>query len=453
VSGNRQIIRQRKGTAVSNTYQKDRRRAQPDPLPGEVAVPEQVIVSMAGIAESAKEGLLALAVGTGLQVMAAMFGEDAERLCGPESKHNPGRAGYRHGAGAGSVTLGGRRVPVTRPRVRAADGSGELRLPSYDLFSSTEILGQMALEKMLAGLSSRRYSAGLEPAGQAVEAAAAATSKSAVSRRFVAATETALAELMARRLDDLDLVAFMVDGVHFGEHTCVVALGIGIDGTKHPLAVEEGSTENATLVTDLITGLRDRGLDVTKPILAVLDGAKALSRAVKDVFDKPLIHRCQQHKIRNVRDRLPEKMRTVVERRMRQAYHAESALKAESLLTELAAELGKTHPGAAASLREGMAETLTILCLGVPPALARTLHSTNPIESMIEICREHSKNVKRWRDGTMALRWCAAGMLEANHQFRRVNGHLHLPKLRAALDAHFSRNASAGSHDETVNAA
>jgi putative transposase len=438
---------------VSNTYQKDRRRAQPDRQPGEIAVPEQVIVSMAGIAESAKEGLLALAVGTGLQVMAAMFDEDAAGLCGPEGKHNPDRAGYRHGAEAGSVTLGGRRVPVTRPRVRAADGSGELRLPSYDLFSSTEILGQMALEKMLAGLSSRRYTAGLEPAGQAVEEAAAATSKSAVSRRFVTATETALAELMARRLDDLDLVAFMVDGVHFGEHTCVVALGIGIDGTKHPLAVEEGSTENATLVTDLITGLRERGLDVTKPILAVLDGAKALSRAVKDVFDKPLIHRCQQHKIRNVRDRLPEKMRTVAERRMRAAYHAESALKAESLLTELAAELDKTHPGAAASLREGMAETLTILRLGVPPALARTLHSTNPVESMIEICREHSKNVKRWRDGTMALRWCAAGMLEAGHQFRRVNGHLHLPKLRAALEAHFTKNVGTISQSEDQKAA
>ena len=156
---------------MSNTYQKDRRRAQPDPAPGEVAVPAQVIVSMAEIAESAKEGLLALAVGTGLQVMAAMFGEDAERLCGPEGKHNPGRAGYRHGSEAGSVTLGGRRVPVTRPRVRAADGSGELHLPSYDLFSSTEILGQMAVEKMLAGLSSRRYGHGLEPAGQAVEQA------------------------------------------------------------------------------------------------------------------------------------------------------------------------------------------------------------------------------------------------------------------------------------------
>jgi putative transposase len=435
---------------VSNTYQKNRRRAQPDRQPGEIAVPGQVIVSMAEIAESAKEGLLALAVGTGLEVMAAMFDEDAAGLCGPEGKHNPDRAGYRHGAGAGSVTLGGRRIPVTRPRVRAADGSGELRLPSYDLFSSTEILGQMALEKMLAGLSSRRYTAGLEPAGQAVEEA---TSKSAVSRRFVAATETALAELMARRLDDLDLVAFMVDGVHFGEHTCVVALGIGIDGTKHPLAVEEGSTENATLVTGLITGLRDRGLDVTKPILAVLDGAKALSRAVKDVFDQPLIHRCQQHKIRNVRDRLPEKMRTVAERRMRAAYHAESALQAESLLTGLAAELDKTHPGAAAALREGMAETLTILRLGVPPALARTLHSTNPIESMIEICREHSKNVKRWRDGTMALRWCAAGMLEAGHQFRRVNGHLHLPKLRSALEAHFIKNVGTISQNEDQKAA
>jgi putative transposase len=437
---------------VSNTYQKDRRRAQPDRQPGEIAVPEQVMVSMAEIAESAKEGLLALAVGTGLQVMAAMFAEDADRLCGPVGRHNPGRAGYRHGSEAGSVTLGGRRVPVTRPRVRAAGGSGELHLPSYDLFSSTEVLGQLAMEKMLAGLSSRRYPAGLEPAGQAVEEAATATSKSAVSRRFVAATETALAELMARRLDDLDLVAFMVDGVHFGEHTCVVALGIGIDGTKHPLAVEEGSTENATLVTGLVTGLRERGLDVTRPILAVLDGAKALARAVKDVFDQPLIQRCQQHKIKNVRDKLPERLRAVAERRMRQAYHAESALQAEGLLAELAAELDRTHPGAAASLREGMAETLTILRLGVPPTLARTLRSTNPIESMIEICREHSKNVKRWRDGTMALRWCAAGMLEADHQFRRVNGHLHLPKLRAGLDAHF-RNVSAESQNEDQKAA
>jgi putative transposase len=169
---------------VSNTYQKTSCRAEPDPLRGEIAVPEQVMVSMAEIAGAAKEGLLALAVGTGLQVMAAMFDEDVTRLCGPGGRHNRDRAGYRHGSEDGSVTLGGRRVPVTRPRVRAADGSGELHLPSYDLFSSTEVLTEMALEKMLAGLSSRRYSRGLEPAGSQVEQAAAATSKSAVSRRF-----------------------------------------------------------------------------------------------------------------------------------------------------------------------------------------------------------------------------------------------------------------------------
>jgi transposase-like protein len=227
----------------------------------------------------------------------------------------------------------------------------------------------------------------------------------------------------------------MVDGVHFGEHTCVVALGIGIDGVKHPLGVEEGSTENAAVVTDLITGLRDRGLDTSKPILAVLDGAKALSKAVKDVFGKPVIHRCQQHKIRNVIDKLPERLKPVTEKRMRQAYHAESALQAEAELAELARELGKTHPGAAASLREGMAETLTVLRLGVPPT------------------REHSKNVKRWRDGTMALRWCAAGMTEAGKQFRRVNGHLHLPKLRAALDTCFTENVATTGQNQEQKAA
>jgi putative transposase len=280
---------------VSNTYQKASRRAQPDRLrAGEANVPEQVIVSMAEIAGSVREGLLALAVGAGLQVMAAMFDEDVAALCGPGGKHNPDRAGYRHGTEAGSVTLGGRRIPVTRPRVRAADGSGEVRLPSYDLFSGTEVLGKMTLERMLAGPSSRRYCTGLEPAGATVGSVASATSKSAVSRRFVAATETALAELMSGDLSGLDLVAFMVDGVHFGEHTCVVALGIGIDGVKHPLGVEEGSTENAAVVTDLITGLRDRGLDTGKPVLAVLDGAKALSKAGKDVFAKPVIHRCQE---------------------------------------------------------------------------------------------------------------------------------------------------------------
>ena len=433
---------------MGNIYQRKTTDTSPTP-----AVPDEVLVSLGEIAESAREGLLALAVGAGLQVMYAMMDADVTVLAGPKGKHLPGRAAVRHGSEDGSVTLGGRRVAVRRPRVRAVDGSGEVAVPSYELFAGTEVLGRMAMERMLAGLSTRRYGHGLEPVGGQVEAQAAATSRSAVSRRFVTATEHALATMMNADLSTLDLVVLMVDGVHFAEHTCVVALGVGVDGTKHPLALVEGSTENATLATDLLVGLRERGLDVTRPILAVLDGAKALSRAVRDVFDKPIIQRCQQHKIRNVRDRLPDKLRTLVERRMREAYHAETALAAEAKLTALAAELDRTHPGAAASLREGLAETLTVLRLGVPPTLARTLRSTNPIESMISICRDHSSNVKRWRDGQMALRWCAAGMVEAANQFRRVNGHLHLPKLRAALERHVQESVTPVRQNQTSNAA
>ena len=417
-----------------------------------LAVPDEVSVALAEIAESATEGLLALAVGAGLQVLGALMEESVDALAGPKGKHDPDRTAVRHGHEHGSVTLGGRRVAVQRPRVRAADGSGELPVAAYELFSSTEVLGRLALERMLGGLSSRRYGLGLEPVGAKVEQTASATSKSAVSRRFVAMTQTALAELLAADLSALDLVCLMVDGVHFGEHCCVVALGIGIDGTKHPLALVEGSTENATLVTDLLVGLRERGLDVTRPILCVIDGAKALRRAVLDVFDHPVIARCQLHKLRNVRDKLPERLRGPVAGRMGAAYHAASALDAEAQLLTLARELDKTHPGAAASLREGMAETLTVLRLGVPPTLARTLRSTNTIESMISICREHAGNVKRWRDGTMALRWCAAGMVEAGKQFRRVNGHLHLRALRDTLDR-VTGTTGATRQNETVNAA
>jgi hypothetical protein len=339
--------------------------------------------------------------------------------------------------------------------MRATDGSGELPVSAYELFSQTEVLGRMAMERMLAGLSTRRYRVGLEPVGTRVERSATATSKSAVSRRFVTATATALAELLAADVSGLDLVALMVDGVHFAEHCCVVALGIDIDGVKHPLSLVEGSTENATLVTDLLVGLRERGLNVTRPILVVIDGSKALRRAVVDVFDHPVIQRCQLHKIRNVEDRLPKTLRSVVAKRMRAAYHAETALAAQAQLESLAGELDRTHPGAAASLREGLEDTLTVLRLDVPPTLARTLRSTNCVESMIEICRDHARNVKRWRDGQMALRWCAAGMVEASTQFRRVNGHLHLRALRTALQRQVAAadNAAASEHNRTSNVA
>jgi putative transposase len=306
-----------------------------------------------------------------------MLKEDVARLVGPKGRHNPACTAARHGTEPGQVTVGGRRVRVRRPRVRAADGTRELPVPTYQAFTATDLLGQLALERMLAKLSTRRYRFGLEPVGNQVERTATGTSKSAVSRRFVARTEQALAELLAAELSRLDLVALMVDGIRVAEHTCVVALGITLDGTKVPLALAEGATENATVVTGLLTGLRQRGLEVTRPILVVIDGAKALRRAVTDVFDHPVIQRCQLHKLRNVTDRLPDALGSTVAKRMRAAYHIADPLLAEAELEALARSLERSHPGAAASLREGLAETLTITRLGVPPTLARTLRSTD----------------------------------------------------------------------------
>jgi len=266
--------------------------------PAELVLPERVTVALAELAGAAREGLLALAVGTGVGVLAALLDTDVERLAGPKGRHNPDRAAVRHGTQPGRVTLGGRRIRADRPRVRTADGARELPIPTWEAFAGSELLDQLTLERMLAKLSTRRYQVGLEPVGTAVEQTATGTSKSAVSRRFVAATEHALAELLAADLSGLDLVALMVDGVRVAEHTCVVALGITLDGTKVPLALAEGATENATVVRDLLAGLRERGLDVTRPILVVIDGAKALRRAIGDVFNHPVIQRCQLHRSR-----------------------------------------------------------------------------------------------------------------------------------------------------------
>ena len=261
-------------------------------------LPERVTVAVAELASAAREGLLALAVGTGLQVLQAMLAEDVAGLVGAKGRHIPERTAVRHGSEPGQVTLGGRRVGVRRPRVRTADGTREVTVPTYQAFASTDLLDQLAVERMLAKLSTRRYQAGLEPIGAQVEQTATGTSRSAVSRRFVVRTEHALEELLAQDLSGLDLVALMVDGIRVAGHCCVVALGVTIDGTKVPLALAEGATENTTLVCDLLSGLRERGLEVTRPILVVIDGAKALRRAVLDVFDHPVIQRCQLHRSR-----------------------------------------------------------------------------------------------------------------------------------------------------------
>jgi transposase-like protein len=261
-----------------------------------LALPESVTIALAETADACKEGLLALSVAAGLQVMQALLEESVAAVAGPKGKHTPDRLAVRHGSDAGAVTLGGRRIPVQRPRLRTADRRAEVAVPAYELFASRDLLGRMALERMLAGLSTRRYGKGLEPVGTTVEEAASGTSKSAVSRRFVALTRTALAEMMARRLDDLDVLVLMIDGIHVAEHLCVVAMVIDAEGRKHPVGLVEGATENGTVVTGLLEDLVARGLDVSQGLLVVIDGSKALAAAVRKVFGRQaLMQRCQEH--------------------------------------------------------------------------------------------------------------------------------------------------------------
>jgi transposase-like protein len=336
------------------------------------------------------------------------------------------------------VVLGGRRVKTSRPRARTTDNS-EVRLATYAAFADDDVLSAVVMERMLAGLATRRHRAANEPVGSAVEAEAGSTSKSSVSRRFVAKSRKALDELMARDLADLEVVALMLDGVNFAEHCCVVALAICADGTKVPVGLWLGDTENKTVVTHLLADLVDRGLSAEGGLLVVIDGAKALATAVRRVFgDAALIQRCTLHKRRNCADHLPEAERGWVDARLAKAFHHADADAGLRMARDLARQLETRWPDAAASLREGLEEMFTVRRLGIGDRLARTLTSTNPIESMISVGRTTTRNVKRWRDGTMVKRWAAAGMLNAERSFRRVKGCKEMPVLVAALGRHIA---------------
>jgi putative transposase len=401
----------------------------------EEPLPARIQEALGQLVGAAKEGLLALSVGVGLGVLEELMAEEVEDVCRPKGKHDPDRTAYRHGSDDGEVTLGGRRVAVTRPRMRTKDGEEEVPVQTYEHFASRDQLSRVVLERMLAGVSTRRYRRLQEPVGEQVEQQARSTSKSAVSRTFVARTKEALLDLMARRLEDVRLAVLMIDGVGLKDHTCVVALGITTDGVKIPLGLWEGSTENKTVATALLSNLVERGLDVEQGVLVVIDGSKALRAAVGDVLGKRTpVQRCVCHKERNVLDHLAERDRDLVKRRLRRAWAETKHEIALEQLRTLAAELDRSHPGAAASLREGLEETLTVTRLDVKGKLKKTLTSTNPCESMIECVRRTSRNVKHWHNGEMCLRWTAAGMLEAEQQFRRVIGYQDLAKLATAVE-------------------
>jgi putative transposase len=398
-------------------------------------LPPGVQEALGELVEAAREGLLALSVGVGLGVLTELMEEEVDEVVGLKGKHDPERIAVRHGHEGGEVTLGGRRVAVERPRVRSADGEREIGLATYEHFACRDPLSRVVLERMLAGVSTRRYRRTQEPVGDELEQQARSSSKSSLSRTFVERTRAALGELMSRGLDDVRLAVLMLDGIELKGRTNVVALGITTDGVKLPLGLWEGSTENATVATALLSGLVERGLDPEQGILFVIDGSKALRKAIRDVFGEAApVQRCLRHKERNVLEHLPERDRPPVKRRLRRAWASADHERALGELRALAGELERSHPGAAGSLREGLEETLTLTRLGIRGNLKRTLESTNPCESMIECVRRTSRNVKRWQSGEMCLRWTAAGMLEAERQFRRIIGYHDLAKLVVAID-------------------
>ena len=391
--------------------------------------------------------LFELAMRSGLKVFTAMLEEDRTAVCGPRYAHEPDRPASRAGTVRSEVVLGGRKVAIQRPRVRTAEG--EVALPTFQTMAHRDPLDRRVLEQMLVGVATRQYARSLEPITAEIESRG--TSKSAVSRRFVAKTRAQLDTWQAAPLDGLDLVALLLDGVHVGEHCLIVALGVAADGKKHALGIWEGSTENATVCQSLLSNLQSRGLRTDRSVLVLLDGSKALRKAVRETFgDAALVQRCQIHKLLNVLDHLPERQRPWVQAILQRAYRSADVATATRLLRDLAKRLEVPHPSAAESVREGLDETLTIIALGLADALRRSLSTTNAAESLISRTRHVKRNVKRWRGGQMVLRWVAAGVLEAVKGFRRLKGHKEMPKLVAALRARDQQLGLVGKDAEKV---
>ena len=375
----------------------------------------------------------------GIATLSAMMEQDAATLCGPRHRRDTGAVGHRWGSTRGPIGFHGGKVMVERPRVRAKGSKAELPLPSWSAAIAEDWLGEWALNLMLINVSTRRFGRAVRlPEGDIPAGAGAGVSKSAVSRRFVALSAERMADWMATDLSALDLLVIQIDGLHLADDlTLVAAVGIDGEGTKHPLGVIEGATENAAVVQALLDNLMGRGLDAGTPRLFIIDGAKALTKAIRRTFgrDTP-IQRCQVHKSRNIIDRLPKSLHASVRKTLRQAWELDDAETAEKLLRNLARRLEQIAPGVAGSILEGIDEILTVTRLRLPPELRRSLACTNIIENMMGSIRRTCRNVKRWRNAAMALRWTAAGMIEAAKGFRKLKAHRQLPALRAALAAH-----------------
>jgi len=394
-------------------------------------VGQRVLPLVAGIAAT-RQGLLEWVHDFGLKALEELMRDDAARIVGEKGKHRADRTHHYWGKTHSELTFGGRRISVEKPRVRSKDGK-EAALPALEEFRNRDPLSERVMNQLLLGVSTRSFEASLEPRPSGVKARG--SSKSSASRSFVAKTRQRLSASLERRLDELDLIALLIDGIEVARQTVVVALGITSDGSKVPLGLAQGSTENAALCTSLLQGFLSRGLRVEDKLLCIIDGGKGIRKALDDVFgDRAVIQRCQVHKLRNLREHLPEERHAYVLSTMREAYRSASADTARKKLRGLVSWLESNgHEDAAASLREGLDETLTVVKLDLPLTLRRSLATTNSIENLVGSIRHVSRNVKRWRGSDMIRRWVSVGLFQAAKRFRRIKGYREMPKLVAAL--------------------
>lgn len=358
----------------------------------------------------------------GIQALMTLMDQDVEAMAGPKGKHDPNRTAYRHGYQNTTVPMGNQRLGIKRPRARSIETDTDLPIPSYEAFANDDELLEAALNRMLYGMSSRDYRHGIEDYSDIAETSG--TSKSAISQRFIKASAKEAQKVLGRRFDQETIPVLMIDGIALGDYTAIVAMGVTSDGHKIIMGVRIGSTENAQVCRDLLTDLVSRGLKYEQGLLAVIDGSKALRKALKDVFGQQvLVQRCQVHKMRNVMDYLPKHKRDWVKRKLKKAWTSETAEEAIRQLRSLATGLQTQYPDAAASLREGLEETVTILKLSIPGLLQRSLRSTNTIESAFSMVSKNIRNVKNWKNGTMVQRWVCAALLDAENRANRIAGY------------------------------
>src|SRR5712672_1193581 len=382
----------------------------------------------------------------GIEALGTMMEKDAEEACGARHARSDGRRGPRWGRTQGKIGFHAGKVAVERPRVRDLGGR-ELALPSWDRAVAEDWLGKWAMSLMLINVSTRKFRRAVRlPEGDVPAPAGSGVSKSAASRHFVALSAARMQKWMASDLSKLDLLVIQIDRIHMVEDLILVAaIGVDAQGDKHPLGLIEGATENAATVQALIDNLVERGVDPAVPRLFIIDGAKALSKAIRRTFGgAAAIQRCQVHKARNIMERLPKSLHASVRRVLRQAWELDHADKAEKLIRNLAQRLERDWSGVSGSILEGIDEILTVTRLGLPKELRRSLACTNIIENVMGTVRRVCRNVKRWRSASMAMRWTAAALQEAAKGFRRLKAYKHLTALRAALEAHRNKNSPHG---------